>query len=326
LKSASALLLAILVALDATPAIAQQNGKVYRLGILDGATSASARANVEALLAALSELGEVEGKNLVIQYLSADGDYQRLPELAAQMLHANPDAIVVNSNPAAEALHRATATVPIVMAVVGDPIGAGLVATLARPGGNITGVTTNLVELVGKRLELLKEVVPGLKRIAIVRNPSNESTVRQSRLTERSAAALGLESIEVDISAPNQVAVAIAHIASQQVGGVIVLPDGLISSHAAEFVRLAAMYRLPATYPFTVFVDAGGLMLYGPSIKGLWRRSAYYVDRIFKGTNPADLPVEEPTTYEFVLNLKTAAALGLKIPQSILLRADRVIR
>jgi len=324
LLSIVTLMLALLVALTAAPASAQQTGKVYRLGILNGGDVNGA--NRDALRAALSTLGEVEGKNLEIRELYAHGDYKRLPELATQLLKTNPDVIVVVSNPAAEVLHHATATVPIVMATVGDPVGAGLVASLAHPGGNITGVTTNLIELVGKQLELLKQVVPGLKRVAIVRNPSNASNVRRSRLTERAASALGLESIVVDVSAGNQIAGAFANMANSHVGGVVLLPDGVMTGHAAEIVRLAASHRLAATYPFTAYMDNGGLMLYAPSTTGLWSRAAYYVDRIFKGAKPADLPVEEPTTYEFVLNLKTAAALGLKIPSGTLSIADRLIR
>jgi putative tryptophan/tyrosine transport system substrate-binding protein len=187
-------------------------------------------------------------------------------------------------------------------------------------------VTTNLVEIVGKELELLKGVVPDLKRVAIVRNPANDSNVRRSRISERAASALGLESIEVDVSTVNQVGGAFAEMATRHVDGAIFLPDAVTADAAAEIVRLAALHHLPATYSFDSFVDDGGLMLYGPSNPALWSRSAYYVDRILKGTKPADLPVEEPTTYELILNLKAAAALGLKIPQSILLQADRVIR
>lgn len=320
----AALLLGLLVATIAPPASAQQTGTVYRLGILGGGDAN--RAGINALRLALGKLGDAEGKNLEIRHLYANGDYKRLPALAAQLLKTNPDVIVVNSNPAAVAMHHATSTVPIVMAVVGDPVGAGLVASLARPGGNITGVTTNLVELVGKQLELLKQVVPGLRRVAIVLNPSNDSNVRRSLLTERAASALGLQSFDVDVSAANQIVAAFGNIASRSAGGIILLPDSFMNDHAAEIVRLAAAHRLPATYPLSAFVDAGGLMLYAPSTTGLWTRAAYYVDHIFKGAKPADLPVEEPNSYEFILNVKTAAALGLKISPLTLSIADHVIK
>jgi putative ABC transport system substrate-binding protein len=236
------------------------------------------------------------------------------------------DVIVVGAEPSAQAAKRATTTIPIVMAVSFDPVGSGLMASLARPGGNLTGLATLNPELAGKRLELLKETVPGVVRIAVLRNSNNPITTPQLRETRAAAQALGLELQSLDVQGPEDFDAAFQAATKARAGALIVLSDGVTNDHRTRLVGFAAKSRLPAMYGGRPYVDAGGLMAYGANGADNFRRAATYVDKILKGAKPADLPIEQPTKFELVINFKTAKALGLTIPQSILVRADEVIQ
>jgi len=241
-------------------------------------------------------------------------------------VRAKPDAIVVEGPPAIAAAHRATASIPLIMTSNPDPVGAGFVASLARPGGNITGVANMATDLSGKELQLLRELVPHLQRVAVLLNPSNRGDLGVWRLAERVARSTGIQLVAIDIQSPSQIDAAFEMIQQLHADALMVLNDGVLVSNAARVVQLVAARRLPAIYGITNYIAAGGLMSYGTSPLGLWNQAAMYVDRILKGANPADLPVERPTTFELIVNLKTAHSLGLTVPQSILLRADEVIK
>jgi putative ABC transport system substrate-binding protein len=302
---------------------AQQPAKVHRIGVL---VSANATFPRDGFLQGLREFGYVEGKNIAIEYRSADGRFDRLPGLAAELVRFKVDVIVASSNPAIIALKQATQDIPIVMTVVGDPIGAGFIQSLARPGGNITGLTNIAEELSGKRLELLREISPKLTRVAVLRNSTIPTHAVLWKETQAAATVLGVKLIPLDFRSSDEFEAAFAGMARERAEALIVLPDPLTTGRLQQIVDLAAKNRLPGMYPFGDFVEAGGLIYYGPSRTGMWRRGAYYVDRILKGAKPADLPVEQPTRFELVVNLKTAKTLGLTIPPSILIRADRVIQ
>jgi putative ABC transport system substrate-binding protein len=280
----------------------------------------------EALPQALRELGYVEGKNIVIEYRWAEGKSERLSELAIDLARSKVDVIVAPSTLDALAAQKATKTIPIVMVLSSDPVGTGLVANLARPGGHITGLTTLSPELNGKRLELLKETLPKLARVGVLWNVTNpdkaleyeqiELTARQLKLQLQSLAAKSLDDFEKEFRAP----------ATKLPGALLTLSDMLTATHQLQIVELATKRRLPAIFQTGDFVDAGGLMSYGPSDVDLFRRAATYVDKILKGTKPGDLPVQQPTKFELVINLKTAKKIGLTVPPAILFRADRVLR
>ena len=301
---------------------AQQPGKLYRIGVLVSTTVSYRR---EALLQGLRELGYVEGKNITIELRSAEGKFERLPALAAELVRLKVDVIVTSSNPAIIALKQATRDIPIVMTVVGDPIGAGFIQSLARPGGNITGLSSVAKELSGKRLELLKEISPNISRVAVFRNPTIPTHAVLWKETQAAATALGIKLIPLDFRGPDEFESLFSAMAKEHAEALIVLPDPITLAQRKQIVDLAAKNRLPGMYPFGDFVDVGGLIAYGPSATDLWRRGAIYVDKILKGRKPADLPVEQPTKFETVLNMKTAKALGITIPQTILVQADRVI-
>jgi putative ABC transport system substrate-binding protein len=300
---------------------AQPAGKVWRIGVLETTSVALNAANLEAFRQGLRELGYVERQNYAIEYRSADGRPERFPDLAAELVRLKVDLIVTRGTPAVLA-----AKIPIVMATSGDALGTGVVSGLARPGGNVTGLSTINAELVGKRLGLLKEAMPGIARIAVVQNMSNPTLVTQRKLIEVAARSLGFQPQFLDVRTPEDLGRAFDTAIKQHADAVHVGSDSLTQTNRRRIVDLSAKHRLPSIYSSRDFVDAGGLMAYGVSYPAAYRRAATYVDKILKGANPGDLPVEQSTNFEFVINLKTAKALGLTIPQSLLGRADEVIQ
>ncbi|MEK7362971.1 MAG: ABC transporter substrate-binding protein [candidate division NC10 bacterium] len=308
-------------------AAAQQPEKVPRIGYFSAGSPSGAPHLLEAFRKGLRELGWVEGQNIVIDYRFAEGRSDRLPDLAAELVRLKVDIIVALATPAAAAAKNATQTIPIVMIGAYDPVGIGLVAGLARPGGNVTGLSFGVgMEIVGKGLELLKETVPKVRRVAILSNPANPAQSLAMREVNVAARSLGVQLQLLEARGPNEFDGAFAAMAKERVGALLVVADGLFILHRARLADLAARSRLPAIYGYREHVEARGLMSYGSSLRDLWRRAATYVDKILKGAKPADLPVEQPTKFELVVNLKTAKALGLTIPQSVLVRADEVIR
>jgi putative ABC transport system substrate-binding protein len=306
-------------------ASAQQAAKVYRIGILEVVPAASNATNIESLRKGLSELGYVEGHNLVIDYRSADGRAERFPQLAAELVRLNVDLIVTRGTPAVIAAKNATATIPIVMAASGSPLRTGVVGGLASPGGNVTGLSGLTTELVGKRVELLREMVSGLTRLALVQNMGNPIGESQWEELKVAAASLGMEARLLDVRKPEDLAQAFDAAVAQRCNAIIVANDTVMQANRRHIVELAAKHRLPALYHSGEFVDAGGLMTYGVSYADLYRRAATFVDKIFKGAKPARLPVEQPTRFELVINLEAAKAIGLQFPPTLLDRADRVI-
>jgi len=295
-----------------------------RIGMLE-TIPATANANFDALRDGLRELGYDEGRSLIIEYRSADGRAERFPALAAELVRLNVDVIVTRGTPSALAARNATRTIPIVMAAIGDVIGTGLAVNLARPGGNVTGLTAINTDTEAKRLELLKEMVPGLVRIAALYNMGNPTFALRWKEVELAARALGAESQLLDVRKAEDIAPAFAAATAQRAGALLMTLDALIQANQRTILELAAKHRLPAIYSTREFVENGGLMAYGVSYPDLYRRAATYIDKIFKGAKPADLPIEQPTRFELVVNLTTAKALGLTIPESFLARADEVI-
>jgi putative ABC transport system substrate-binding protein len=304
----------------------QQAGKVPRIGYL-GATSPSDRPPLlDAFRQGLRELGWVEGQNIVIDYRFAEGSLDRLPGLAAELIGLKVDLIVSVGTQGVTAARNATGTIPIVMIGVRDPLGIALIASLARPGGNVTGVSGSPgLEIVAKQLELLKETVPKIRRVAILSNPANAYHQLAIREVSVAARSLGVRLQLLEARGPNEFDGAFAAMARERVEALLVVSDSIFNAHRARLADLAARSRLPAAYGIRESVEAGGLMSYGPSFLDFYRRSATYVDKILKGAKPADLPVEQPTTFELVMNLKTAKGLGLTIPQSLLRQADQII-
>jgi len=304
---------------------AQQPTKVPRIGFLIASSPSVNAARIAAFQQGLSELGYVEGKSIVIEWRSAEGKLDQLPALAEQLVRLNLDVIVTAGPADTRAVKNATNTIPIVMTFDNDPVGNGFVASLARPGGNVTGLSTLAPELSGKQLELLKATVPKLSRVAVLGNSANPGNALALKEIERAAAALKLHSL--DVLDPRDIEPAFFN--ATKAGGEAILLLGspvLNSAKRTRIFELAAKYRLPASYYTAEWVEAGGLMTYGASRNDLARRAASFVDRILKGTKPADLPVEQPTKFEFVINLKTAKQIGLTIPPNVLARADRVIK
>jgi putative ABC transport system substrate-binding protein len=305
---------------------AQPAGKVPRIGVLLTNSQSSASTRIEAFRQRLRERGYVEGQNIVIAYRYGDGKLDRLPKLAAELVGLNVDLIVTGGAPPTRAAQRATRTIPIVMTIVGDPIADGFIGSLSKPGGNITGLTQIAAELGGKRLELLKEAFPKVSRVAVLVDPASSAQGMIGRDTRMAAEALGVKLLSLELRGPNpDLEGAFRTAATERVGALLVAPGPAIALHTKRVVDLAAKSRLPAMYASSEFVDLGGLMSYAPSIPDLFRQAATYVDRILKGAKPVDLPVEQPTKFELVINLKTAKALRLAIPPSVLVRADRVI-
>jgi putative ABC transport system substrate-binding protein len=305
---------------------AQQPAKISRIGYLNANSPYTNPARIEAFRQGLRELGYVEGKNIVIEYRWADGKLDRLPSLAAELVRLKVDVIVSAGPPGTRAAKEATATIPIIMGFDNDPIGNGFVASVARPGGNITGLATLVPELSGKQLELLKEVVPKISRVAVFGTSTQPGAAQSLKEVERAAGALGLRLQYLDVPDPRDLATAFQAATKGHAEAVIVLQSAVINRQRKQIVDLAAKNRLPAIYQQTEYTEAGGLMYYGANVADLFRRAATYVDKILKGTKPADLPVEQPTKFELVINLKTAKQIGLTIPPNVLARADRVIR
>ena len=311
-------------ALAAPLAFAQQQGRIPRIGFLISETISGQASRVEALRAGLQELGYVEGTSIAIELRPADGNYDRLSELAAELVRLKVDVLVAFGGKAVLAAKGATKTIPIVVPSSGDPVAMGIVSGLSRPGGNITGIAMFSREISAKRVELLKEAVPRIVRMAVLTNSSNPSSrlMIDAMLATAKSSKLELQSFET--SSPKEFSGAFAAMAKGRIEGVAVSADTLFRAHFKEIADLAAKRRIPAVGT-REFADVGGLIGYGVDDAGLYRRAAYFVDRILKGAKPADLPVERPTRFELVINMKTAKALGIKIPQSILVRADRVI-
>jgi len=305
---------------------AQQPGKIARVGRLSPVSATADARNLEALRQGLRDLGWVEGQNIAYEDRFAEGRPDRLPDLAAELVRLKVDVVFAGSTPAALAAKNATATTPVVMVMGGDPVASGLVASLARPGGNLTGVTALYQELSAKRLDLLKEAVPGVTRVAVLSNPAFPDSGPSVKGVESAARALGVQLRVLPVRDPTEFEKAFAAMRSERARALMVLPDIMFNTHRRRIVELTAKSRLPAIYGLREFVDAGGLMFYGAPLPDMWRRAAYYVDRILKGAKPADLPVEQPMRFEMVINMKTAKALGIKFPQSILMRADQVIQ
>ena len=306
---------------------AQPKAGVPRIGYLGNSSPSLESDLVDAFRQGLGEFGYTEGQNITIEYRWAEGKYDRFPDLVADLVRLKVDVIVTAGTPGALAAKQATKTIPIVMAVAADAVGAGLVASLARPGGNVTGSTTIVQELEGKRLELLREVVPRLSRVAVLWNPANPVSPIILKQTQLAAPALRLrlEPI-VGVSGVRELEGAFATISRVRPDALILLADRFLLAERTRIVEFAAKRRLPTMYPYREMVKAGGLMSYSPSYPDMFRRAATYVDKILKGAKPGDLPVQQPTKYELVINLKTAKALGLTIPQSLLQRADEVIQ
>jgi putative tryptophan/tyrosine transport system substrate-binding protein len=322
-----ALLLGPLATAVASAARDQQPGKVYRIGYLSTPTRESVEHGVDAFLRKLRELGWVDGQNLVIEYRWAEGNVERLPELAADLVRRKVDVIVAPAGSAALAAKRATSSIPIVMIFPSDPVETGLVASLSRPGGNITGTTfTAGPEIFGKQLQILKETVPHASRVAILTNPADPSFALQVRDVQATARSLSIRLQHVEARGPDEFESAFAAMGRERAEALLVTGSSTFLAHRARLAELAIKGRLPTMVSFREGVEAGGLMAYAVNMADFVGRAAVYVDKILKGANPADLPVEQPTKFELVINLRTAKELGLTIPQSLLLRADEVIQ
>ena len=307
------------------PAEAQQPGKIFRIGFLDTSTASGSAVLVEAFRQEIRKLGWTEGKNIVIEYRFAEQKPERLPELVADLLRLKVDLIVVSGTPPPLAAKKATTTVPIVMANPADPVGSGLVASLARPGGNVTGNSGLASELDTKRLEILKDVVPKLARVGFLRLLSSTDSQLKEIGPAAVALKLKLEDIKTQADAKGLES-AFKTVKQKQVGAIITATSRIFFAERKRIVDLAVKYRLPAIYSQDEFVEAGGLMSYGADFDDLYRRTAVYVDKILKGAKPADLPVQQATKFEFVINLKAAKQIGLTIPPEVLARANRVIK
>jgi putative ABC transport system substrate-binding protein len=306
----------------------QNTSKVPRIGLLlpQSASSEPDRSRIKAFQEGLREVGYFGGKNITIEYRSAEGRLHHLPTLAAELVAAKVDVIVTGGNEAIRAAKNATSTIPVVMAFSGDPVGSGFVTSLARPGGNITGLTSISQQLVGKRLEILSEVVPSISRIAVLSSPENPLRGPPLKETEDAAHALGAGLQKLEVKNSKDLERAFDAMRQARTNAFVTLPGAFVTAYQKQIVELAAKNRLPAIYSDTRFVDAGGLMSYGAVRLDEFRRAAVYVDKILKGAKPAEMPVEQPTKFELVINLKAAKQIGLTIPPNVLARADRVIR
>jgi len=315
-------ILAFSLILAPLAAEAQRSGRIPRIGYLSNGNPAKVSTEREAFRRGLRELGWVEGQNVTIEYRWAEGNPDRFPALVAEFVQLKVDVIVLSGPPALHAARRATSTIPVVFVVLADPIAAGLVTSLARPGGNLTGLASQFEELITKQLQLLKEAVPTVSRVALLHHRESWPAVVSAAETAARSLTLVARTLEVEgVEFENAFRTA----RREPVGAIHVLPSPIFYAHRGRLIELAARYRLPAVYELKPFVEDGGLISYGPNINEMFRRQASYVDRILKGAKAGDLPIERPTTFELVINLKTAKTLGLTIPHSLLLRADQVI-
>jgi putative ABC transport system substrate-binding protein len=319
-------LLVIFFLANVSIAQAQQAVKVPRIGYLTAGSLSAQSARIEAFRQGLREIGYVEGKNIVIEYRYAEGKFDRIPSLAAELVRLKVDVIVTAGPLPTHAAKEATTTIPIVMAQDPDPVATGVVASLARPGGNITGLASLTPELSGKRLELLKETVPRLSRVAVLGTSTIPDNALSLKEMDLAAGALGVQLQFLDVLSSKDIETAFRAASKGRAYAVLVLQSPIASSHRAEIADLAVKSRLPAMYPQSDYMDAGGLMFYGANTTDLYRRAATYVDKILKGRTPADLPVEQPMKFEFIINLKAAKQIGLTIPPAVLARADKVIK
>jgi putative ABC transport system substrate-binding protein len=320
-------LFAIVVALTVCGerAEAQQPARIPRIGILIPSSGSILSARVEAFRQRLRQLGYVEGKNILIEYRYAEGKSERLPGLAAELLRLKVDVIVTVGVLAPQAAKKASGTIPIVFAGASDPVGTGIVSSLARPGGNITGLSLMVPDLDGKRLELLKEAVPKVARVAFLWQPGGRRNLPLTKM-EAAAKALGLKLLSLEVRSLDDFESAFARAKKERAQALITTTGGRINTQQRRVLDFAAKNRLPAIYHYSEFVEAGGLMSYGPDNTDVWRRAADFVDKILKGAKPGDIPVEQPTKFEFIINLKAAKQIGLTIPPNVLARADRVIK
>jgi putative ABC transport system substrate-binding protein len=305
---------------------AQQPAKIPRIGFLISSSPSAMAPRMEAFRQGLRELGYIEGKNIVIEQRHADGKPDPLPALAADLVRLNVDIIVTSGPTATRPAKTATSTIPIVMTFDDDPVGSGFVASLARPGGNITGLSTLAPEIGGKRLELLKETAPKLSRVAVIGTSSRQGTAQVLKEMESAAGLIGVKVQYLNVQNPGDLESVFQAAGQGQAEAVLLMQSPIFNSHRRKIADLASQKRLPAIYPASQYVEDGGLMSYGVNISDLDRRAATYVDKILKGAKPADLPVEQPTKFELIINLKAAKQIGLTIPPSVLARADRVIR
>ena len=306
---------------------AQPAGKIYRIGFIQTSAPGEIEHLDKALVEGLRELGYVEGRNIVIERRAAEGKQERLPALAVEIVRLKVDVIVTGSNPVIAAVKQATTTIPVVMAVSRDPVGAGFIASLARPGGNITGLSNDSdSQIQGKNVGLLKETVPRIARVAYLWNPDPPGAGIYRKVAESAARKLGIRFQSVEARGRNELEGAFAAMVRERADGVVVASDPVLFSARSRIVLLAQRHRLPAGYALREFAEVGGLMSYGSNIAQQFRRAAVYVDKILKGAKPGDLPVEQPTKFELVINLKTAKELGITIPQTVLLRADELIQ
>jgi ABC-type uncharacterized transport system substrate-binding protein len=306
-------------------ASAQQFRKVWRVGMLDTASATLNAANIAAFKSGMQQLGYIEGLNLVIDYRSPDGRIERLPELVAELIRLKCDVIVTRGTPPALAAKKAAGAIPIVMAAIGEPVEKGMVESLSRPGGNVTGLSAFTTQLTQKRIELLKELLPQVARIGFLDNITNLSVPAQWDETKLAAQALGLDALMFDVRKPEDIAPSFDAAVAKRIDALTVGNDSVVIASRHQIAELAAKHRLPAIYASREYVDAGGLITYAAHYPDLYRRAASYVDKIFKGAKPADLPVEQPTKLEIVINLKAAKTLGITVPGTLLARADEVI-
>ncbi len=319
-------LLALGVLAAPLAAAAQPAGRLPRVGVLAAVPAVFAAPYIEVGRQGLRDVGYVEGQNIAVDYRFAEGRRDRLPELAVELVSLKPDVIVVVGDLGTDAVRRATSTIPIVIVSAGDPVKSGFVASLARPGGNITGLSSLLPELNAKQLALLKEALPKASRIAVLWNPRSSGGGLGVAAMQSAAPRLGIALQSLEVRAPEELEHAFTAMAREGAGAFVVLTDPLTFSRRKEILELAAKHRLPGMYEVREFVNEGGVMSYGPSLRELIRRAPVFIDKILKGAKPGDLPVEQPTKFELVINLKTAKALGLTLPQSLLVQAGEVIR
>ena len=318
--------IAIALALNGAAAKAEPTTNIPRIGFLGNSTATLEANLIGPFRDGLRERGYIEGKNIIVEYRWAEGKYERFPALIGELLGAKVALIVTAGTPASLAVKKATPSIPLVMIAVGDPVGTGLIASLHHPGGNITGLTSIAADLEGKRLELLREVVPKVSHVAVFWNPVSAFQVVAEKEVQAAAALLGIKVLSLGVKAQGQFDDAFGKIRRARPGALNVLADRLFLHNRARIMDFAVRNRLPGVHAYVELVEAGGLMSYGPSYAGMHRRATYFVDRILKGTKPAELPVERPMKFELVINLKAAKEIALTVPPNVLVRADRVIR